>query len=129
LNRTKEEAEGTAARHPPQPLPPCPLRRFWHPRGHTRPHRRQTRPPQPSIWLTNVTNQILSIKNWLKTNIPIKSNPRLVISNNLHSRLIMFIDACTYISMFILLTAYSMAGQMLHAQRSNSWRVRHSALQ
>jgi hypothetical protein len=28
LNITKEEAEGTAARHPPQPLPPYPLRRF-----------------------------------------------------------------------------------------------------
>jgi hypothetical protein len=32
----------------------------------------------------------------------------------------MFIDACIYISMFILLTAYSMAGRKLRVQRSNS---------
>jgi hypothetical protein len=55
----------------------------------------------------------LSMKNRLKTDISIKSNPRLVISNNLHSRKIMLIDACAYIPMFILLMTYSMAGQKL----------------
>jgi hypothetical protein len=39
----------------------------------------------------------------------------------------MFIDACAYIPMFILLTAYSTAGQKLRVQRSNSWRMRHGA--
>jgi hypothetical protein len=32
----------------------------------------------------------------------------------------MFIDACAYIPMFILLTAYSMARRKLYVQRSNS---------
>jgi hypothetical protein len=41
----------------------------------------------------------------------------------------MFVDACAYILMFILLTAYSTAGQLkLFVQRSNSRRMRHSAL-
>jgi hypothetical protein len=56
----------------------------------------------------------------IKIDVPIKSNLRLVISNNLHSRYIMFIDACAYIPMFILLTAYSTAGLKLRVQRSNS---------
>jgi hypothetical protein len=32
----------------------------------------------------------------------------------------MFIDACTYIPMFIVLTVYSMAGWKLRVQGSNS---------
>jgi hypothetical protein len=32
----------------------------------------------------------------------------------------LLIDACAYITMFILLTAYSTAGQKLRIQRSNS---------
>jgi hypothetical protein len=32
----------------------------------------------------------------------------------------MFIDACAYITMFILLTAYSTARRKLRVQRSNS---------
>jgi hypothetical protein len=40
----------------------------------------------------------------------------------------MFIDACAYVPMFILLTAYTTAGWKLRVYRSNSWWMRHSAL-